>query len=89
MKNITRKCNFFQPCETVNCNWKICCNFEFLGNDGYTYGGMNDASLVMRFITDMYYYDYIHDFVFHQNGAIEIKTILTGVLFMTPYYPKN
>ena len=47
---------------------------------------MNDASLVIRFITDMYNYDYIHDFVFHQNGAIEIKTILTGVLVITPFY---
>ena len=50
---------------------------------------MNDASLVMRFIRDMYNYDYIHDFVFNQNVAIEIRTILTGVLFMNPYYPKN
>ena len=50
---------------------------------------MNDASLVIRFITDMYYYDYIHDFVFHQNGAVEIKTILTGVLLMNPYYAES
>ena len=50
---------------------------------------MNDASLVIRFITDMFYYDYIHDFVFHQNGAIEIKTILTGVLLLNPYSAEN
>ena len=50
---------------------------------------MNDASLVIRFITDMYNYDYLHDFVFHQNGAVEIKTILTGILLMSPYYPEN
>ena len=50
---------------------------------------MNDASLVFRFITDMFNYDYIHDFVFHQNGAVEIKTMLTGVLLMTPYYADN
>ena len=61
----------------------------FLDKDSYTYGGMNDASLVIRFITEMYNYDYIHDFVFHQNGAIELKTTLTGVLLMTPYHAKN
>ena len=61
----------------------------FLDKDSYTYGGMNDASLVIRFITEMYNYDYIHDFVFHQNGAIELKTTLTGVLLMTPYHAKT
>ena len=50
---------------------------------------MNDASLVLRFITDMFNYDYIHDFIFHQNGAVEIKTMLTGVLLMNPYYLNN
>ena len=34
-------------------------------------------------------YDCNHDFVFHQNGAIEIKTILTGVLLMDPYHHYN
>ena len=50
---------------------------------------MNDATLTVRFISDMYQYDYIYDYVLYQNGAIEIKTILTGVLLSSAYYPEQ
>ena len=57
--------------------------------ESYRYGGMADASLVVRYVTDMFYYDYIHDFIFHQNGAMEVKTTTTGHLNLSPYYSQN
>ncbi|XP_057297779.1 amiloride-sensitive amine oxidase [copper-containing]-like [Hydractinia symbiolongicarpus] len=57
--------------------------------NGYVYGALSDASLVVRFVTDMSNYDYIHDFVFHQNGVVEVKTTTTGHLLTSPYYAQN
>jgi len=60
-----------------------------ISDDVYRYGGLADASLVIRFITDIYNYDYLHDFVFHQNGVLEVKTSTSGYLLMPQYYEKN
>jgi diamine oxidase len=37
------------------------------------YGGVVDHALVVRGITTVYNTDYITDFVFHLNGAIEVR----------------
>ena len=56
---------------------------------GYIYGGMAYAVLVIRFITDLFNYDYITDFIFHQTGSIEVKSISTGHLSLQYYYEQN
>ncbi|XP_057316443.1 amiloride-sensitive amine oxidase [copper-containing]-like [Hydractinia symbiolongicarpus] len=56
------------------------------GAEHFEYGGLTDSFLVVRFITDMSSYDYIHDFVFHQNGVVEIKTTTTGHLVLSQSY---
>ncbi|OXB55284.1 hypothetical protein ASZ78_014078 [Callipepla squamata] len=42
------------------------------------YGGMVNSALVLRSITTVGNYDYVWDFVFYQNGAIEGKVQATG-----------
>ncbi|XP_061703250.1 retina-specific copper amine oxidase isoform X2 [Syngnathoides biaculeatus] len=39
----------------------------------YSYGGMVNSALVFRTITAIGNYDYIWDFIFYQNGAVEAK----------------
>ena len=56
---------------------------------GFIYGGMADAVLVVRYITDLYHYDYVTDFIFHQTGSIEVKTTATGHLLLREYYKEN
>uniref|UniRef100_A0A8C9FGC4 Amine oxidase n=1 Tax=Pavo cristatus TaxID=9049 RepID=A0A8C9FGC4_PAVCR len=42
------------------------------------YGGMVNSALVLRSITTVGNYDYVWDFIFYQNGAIEGKVQATG-----------
>ncbi|XP_035203727.1 membrane primary amine oxidase isoform X2 [Oxyura jamaicensis] len=42
------------------------------------YGGLVNSALVLRSITTVGNYDYIWDFIFYQNGAIEAKVQATG-----------
>ncbi|GAB1611009.1 putative amine oxidase [copper-containing] [Argonauta hians] len=51
------------------------------------YSGMMDDVLVFRTIRTVTNQDYILDFVFHQNGAVEVRSISTG--YITGTYPKN
>ncbi|XP_054849664.1 primary amine oxidase, lung isozyme-like [Eublepharis macularius] len=44
------------------------------------YGGVVDSVLVFRSISTMGNYDYIWDFVFHQNGAVEVIVHATGYI---------
>ncbi|XP_012936900.1 putative amine oxidase [copper-containing] [Aplysia californica] len=55
--------------------------------NGKTYGGLVDRVLVFRSIIVEYNYDYIFDMVFHQNGAVELKTYATGYLMTQNYFP--
>ncbi|XP_035680218.1 amiloride-sensitive amine oxidase [copper-containing]-like [Branchiostoma floridae] len=53
---------------------------------GYTfYGGMADHVLVLRHINVVYNYDFVYDYIFHQNGVLEVKVSLTGYLQPTFY----
>uniref|UniRef100_UPI00398F721C amine oxidase [copper-containing] 3-like isoform X2 n=1 Tax=Pristiophorus japonicus TaxID=55135 RepID=UPI00398F721C len=50
-------------------------------SDWYTlpsYGGLADSVLVIRSISSMGNYDYVFDFIFHNNGVIETKVHPTG-----------
>ena len=42
--------------------------------------GMMDAALVVRTIITVGNYDYIVDFMFHQNGALQVKASSTGYI---------
>ncbi|KAK3729832.1 hypothetical protein RRG08_058151 [Elysia crispata] len=46
---------------------------------GY-YGGMLDSVLTLRSILTVGNYDYVIDFIFHQNGALETKLMSTGFI---------
>uniref|UniRef100_A0A8C3ST46 Amine oxidase n=1 Tax=Chelydra serpentina TaxID=8475 RepID=A0A8C3ST46_CHESE len=44
------------------------------------YGGLTNSALVLRSIATLGNYDYVWDFVFYQNGAIEAKVQATGYM---------
>ena len=53
---------------------------NFVG--GYRfYGGMADQVLVLRTISTVYNYDYVFDFIFYQNGVIEVKVSPSGYVW--------
>ena len=56
---------------------------------GYTfYGGMANQVLVLRTVATVYNYDYVFDFIFYQNGVIEVKISATGYIFGA-FYDSN
>lgn len=56
-----------------------------LSYHGYNmfYEGMMDIVLTVRTITAITNYDYIIDFIFHQNGALEVKVLSSGYILTT------
>ncbi|XP_013394064.1 amiloride-sensitive amine oxidase [copper-containing] isoform X2 [Lingula anatina] len=56
-------------------------------HDGrYTYyGGMVDYVLVVRFAATVWNYDYIFDYIFHQNGVVECRASATGYVQATHF----
>ncbi|KAM6452165.1 amine oxidase [copper-containing] 2-like isoform 1-T1 [Liasis olivaceus] len=50
------------------------------------YGGLAGSALVMRSIVTIGNYDYIWDFIFHPNGAIESKVRATGYIISSFLY---
>ncbi|XP_041045268.1 amiloride-sensitive amine oxidase [copper-containing] [Carcharodon carcharias] len=53
------------------------------------YGGLENHVLVIRTISTVYNYDYIWDFIFHQNGVIEVKVHATGYIHSTFFTPEG
>ena len=51
------------------------------------YGGMSDITLTIRTIATIVNYDYVFDFVFHQNGAIEVSVVSTGYILTAFRFP--
>ena len=50
--------------------------------NGYKfYGGMANQVLILRTIATVYNYDYLFDFIFYQNGVIEVKMSASGYIF--------
>ena len=61
-------------------------HFETVGKSGYKfYGGLDSHVLVLRTITTIDNYDSIFDFVFYQNGVIEVKATPTGYILAENY----
>ncbi|XP_061121454.1 amiloride-sensitive amine oxidase [copper-containing] isoform X1 [Syngnathus typhle] len=51
---------------------------------GYNfYGGLDSTVLVLRTTSTVYNYDYIWDFIFYQNGVMEVKVSATGFIHAT------
>lgn len=59
------------------------------GMSGAFYSGLIDHVLVIRMYICIINYDYVFDFVFHNNGAIEVKVSSTGYLASSFYYPEE
>ena len=53
------------------------------------YEGMQDIAFIVRTIMTVTNYDYILDFIFHQNGAIEVKVISTGYILTSFSLPNE
>ncbi|WAR00738.1 AMO-like protein [Mya arenaria] len=53
------------------------------------YEGMMDIVLTVRTIATVANYDYIFDFVFHQNGALEVKATSTGYILTSFRFPSE
>ncbi|KAL3864198.1 hypothetical protein ACJMK2_005904 [Sinanodonta woodiana] len=52
--------------------------------NGYrSYGGLVDYQLIVRNIANIWNNDYIFDYIFHLNGAIEIQVAITGYVQAT------
>ncbi|XP_052821069.1 putative amine oxidase [copper-containing] [Mya arenaria] len=58
---------------------------SFGGNKFYE--GMLDSVLIVRTVATVINYDYIFDFIFHQNGAVEVKAISTGYILASFRFP--
>lgn len=63
-------------------------NSDFQG--GYNFfGGLENNVLVMRTTSTVYNYDYIWDFLFYQNGVVEVKVSATGYIHATFFTPNG
>ena len=61
-------------------------NFE----GGYDfYGGLTDYHLVIRTMANVWNYDYVFDYIFYNNGAIEVKASATGYVQATFGLPQE
>lgn len=61
-------------------------NSDFSGSFNF-YGGLRGQVLVLRTTSTVYNYDYIWDFIFHNNGVMEAKVHATGYVHATFYTP--
>ncbi|XP_075070362.1 diamine oxidase [copper-containing]-like isoform X2 [Mixophyes fleayi] len=63
-------------------------HFDSTYNGGYNFfAGVENHVLVVRTTSTVYNYDYIWDFVFYQNGVIEVKVSATGYIHATFFTP--
>ncbi|XP_041370990.1 putative amine oxidase [copper-containing] [Gigantopelta aegis] len=60
-------------------------HMSYAQNEGQWYSGMLNSALTLRSIIVISNYDYVIDFNFYQNGAIEVKVHSTGYIFTTFY----
>ncbi|XP_045207437.2 amiloride-sensitive amine oxidase [copper-containing]-like [Mercenaria mercenaria] len=47
------------------------------------YGGIVDYHLIIRTVANVWNYDYVFDYIFHTNGAVEVKASATGYVHAT------
>lgn len=57
------------------------------GSSNKFYEGMADIVFTVRTIATVINYDYIFDFNFHQNGAVEVKCVSTGYILTSTRFP--
>lgn len=57
-------------------------NSNFHGGFNF-YAGLDSTVLVLRTTSTVYNYDYIWDFIFYQNGVMEVKMSATGYIHST------
>ncbi|KAM5158128.1 diamine oxidase [copper-containing]-like [Mantella aurantiaca] len=63
-------------------------HFDSSYDGGYNfYAGVENHVLVVRTTSTVYNYDYIWDFLFYQNGVIEVKVSATGYIHSTFFTP--
>ncbi|KAH9505425.1 hypothetical protein Btru_057249 [Bulinus truncatus] len=55
-------------------------HLSYTFNEGNFYGGMLDSVLILRAALTVINSDYIVDFVFHQNGALETRVMISGYI---------
>ncbi|KAI8777811.1 amine oxidase [copper-containing] [Biomphalaria glabrata] len=55
-------------------------HLSYSTSEGGFYGGMLDSVLTFRSIITIVNYDYVFDFIFHQNGVIETRVMSTGYI---------
>ncbi|KAI8767863.1 amine oxidase [copper-containing] [Biomphalaria glabrata] len=60
-------------------------HLSYTVREGSFYGGMLDSALVLRTALTVVNYDYIVDFIFHQNGVLETRLMASGYI-QTSYY---
>ncbi|XP_050400258.1 putative amine oxidase [copper-containing] [Patella vulgata] len=60
-------------------------HLSYAVSEGGFYGGVMDNVLILRTILTVTNYDYIFDFIFHQNGAMEVRAVSTGYIYTTFY----
>ncbi|KAJ8321529.1 hypothetical protein KUTeg_000919 [Tegillarca granosa] len=56
---------------------------------GSFYEGMESVVLILRTLITVINYDYIFDFIFYQNGVIEVKGVSTGYILATAFSPSE
>ncbi|GFN75269.1 amine oxidase [Plakobranchus ocellatus] len=59
------------------------------GQSGAFFTALSDQVLILRMYLCIINYDYVFDFIFHNNGAIEVKVSSTGYLAASFYYPEE
>ncbi len=65
-------------------------HFDSNFKGGYNfYGGVDNTVLVLRTTATVYNYDYIWDFLFYQNGVVEVKVSATGYIHATFFTPNG
>ncbi|XP_059159977.1 putative amine oxidase [copper-containing] isoform X2 [Physella acuta] len=57
--------------------------------EGAFYGGMLDSVLTLRCALTIVNYDYIVDFILHQNGVVETRVMSTGYILPSFYTSKE
>uniref|UniRef100_A0A8C5TMS4 Amine oxidase n=1 Tax=Malurus cyaneus samueli TaxID=2593467 RepID=A0A8C5TMS4_9PASS len=82
--------HYLAEADTPKTNQNSLCIFEhdsalplrrhFSDSQSFYYGGLRRNTLVIRSISTLINYDYIWDFVFHANGAVEVRVHATGYI---------
>ncbi|NXY00038.1 AOC3 oxidase, partial [Centropus bengalensis] len=85
--------------DTPKTNQKSLCIFEhdaaiplrrhFSDSQSFYYGGLRKDTLVIRAISTLINYDYVWDFMFHGNGAVEVRMHATGYISSSFFHDRG